>query len=145
MKTSLKPKIYFRNVFTTTIPDTLESDTLYISIPYNSILHKCACGCGEEVSTPLSPSDWELSYNGESVTLNPSIGNWSYKCRSHYWIRENQVVWAGDWSQNQINESRKFHEQHRKPMSKGSAEHEAPAERVPKRKGWRQFIKSLFQ
>lgn len=145
MPTSLKPKIRFRHVFTMTIPDTLESNTLYISIPYNTVLHKCACGCGEEVSTPLSPSDWEISYNGESVTLDPSIGNWSYRCRSHYWIRDNQVVWACDWSQKQINESRKFHEQISQHKHKGSVENEAPSVQVPKRKGLKQFFKRLFQ
>lgn len=145
MPTSLKLKISFRHVFITTIPDTLENNTLYISIPYNTVLHKCACGCGEEVSTPLSPSDWKISYNGESVTLDPSIGNWSYKCRSHYFIRDNQVIWASDWSQKYINESRKFHEQIRQHKHKGSVEYNAPAEHTTKQNKIKQFFKRFFQ
>lgn len=36
-----------------------------------------------------------MKYDGEAVTLSPSIGNGAYKCRSHYFIRENSVVWLG--------------------------------------------------
>lgn len=79
------------------IPDELEDGTLYISITYATVLHKCGCGCGNEVVTPLSPSDWQLTFNGETISLFPSIGNWSFPCRSHYWIRKNEVVWVKDW------------------------------------------------
>jgi len=36
------------------------------------------------------------------ISLHPSIGNWSFECRSHYWIRNNQVVWAGGLTDEQI-------------------------------------------
>jgi hypothetical protein len=52
--------------------------------------------------TPLSPTDWTLIYDGETVTLSPSIGNWSYKCRSHYFIRNSGIVWASVISQEAI-------------------------------------------
>jgi len=96
----------FEHIFTSLIPDALEERTLYISINYNTAVHKCACGCGEEVVTPLSPKDWRMTYNGESVTLHPSIGNWSYKCRSHYWIRDDKIVWAESWSNEQVAKAR---------------------------------------
>jgi hypothetical protein len=144
MPTSIKPNIRFQHIFITTIPDILESNKLYISIPFNTVLHKCACGCGEEVSTPLSPSDWEISYNGESVTLDPSIGNWTYRCRSHYLIRNNQVIWASDWTQKQINASRKFREQIRQNEHSSSAKKETPKQ-DPKQQGLKQFFKMLFQ
>jgi hypothetical protein len=89
------------------IPDNLEQGYIYISLEYNTAIHKCACGCGEEVVTPLSPTDWKLIYNGESVSLSPSIGNWSFKCQSHYWLKNNDVVWAGKMSTKQIVEGRK--------------------------------------
>lgn len=79
------------------IPDKLEDGMLYVSITYATVLHKCGCGCGNEVVTPLSPSDWQLIFNGETISLFPSIGNWSFPCRSHYWIRNNKIVWARDW------------------------------------------------
>jgi hypothetical protein len=36
------------------------------------------------------------------VSLNPSIGNWSFRCQSHYWIRRNRVIWADHWSREEI-------------------------------------------
>jgi hypothetical protein len=52
---------------------------------------KCACGCGKEVVTPLSATDWKLIFDGKTVSLDPSIGNWGFPCRSHYWVRNNRM------------------------------------------------------
>jgi len=84
----------------------LEEGVLYISIDYKSILHKCACGCGTEISTPLSPKDWQITFNGETVSLWPSVGNWSLPCRSHYVIKSNVVIWAEDWSDEKVKRAR---------------------------------------
>lgn len=84
------------------IPEKLEEGVLYISIEYKTATHLCACGCKREVVTPISPTDWELSFNGQSVSLNPSIGNWDFPCKSHYFIRHNSVQWAGGFSKQQI-------------------------------------------
>jgi hypothetical protein len=92
--------------FVDQVPNRVEESTLYISIEYATAIHKCFCGCGSEVVTPFSPSDWQLMYDGLSVSLNPSIGNWSFKCRSHYWIRSNEVVWAADWSKKRVENAR---------------------------------------
>lgn len=96
-----------KHKFVEFIPEHIEPDTIYISIPYATAIHKCCCGCNEEVITPITPNDWSIIFNGETISLNPSIGNWSFKCRSHYWIKNNKVIWAGDWSQEQINSGRK--------------------------------------
>jgi len=90
------------------IPDELEDGILYVSITYATVLHKCCCGCGNEVVTPLSPSDWQLTFNGETISLFPSIGNWSFPCRSHYWIRKNEVKWAESWAEEIISLNRKW-------------------------------------
>jgi hypothetical protein len=79
------------------IPDTLEEGILYITLEYATALHKCACGCGMEVVTPLSPNDWKMIFNGKAVSLYPSIGNWQFTCRSHYWIENNQIIDANRW------------------------------------------------
>lgn len=89
-----------------TIPDRLEEGIFYICERYMTAAHKCCCGCGEEVVTPLSPADWSLRKSGNTVSLTPSIGNWSFACKSHYWISRNQVVWAGSMSQRQIDQVR---------------------------------------
>lgn len=88
--------------FVDIIPDRLEEGMLYVCERYKTVAHKCCCGCGEEVITPLSPADWNLRKAGNTVSLTPSIGNWSFACKSHYWITRNKVVWAGNMSQRQV-------------------------------------------
>lgn len=82
--------------FVDEIPGEIREGYLYLCLSYNAVIHKCACGCGEIISTPLDKKHgWVMQYDGEEVTLSPSIGNGSYKCRSHYFIRENKIVWLG--------------------------------------------------
>lgn len=84
------------------IPEKVEEGILYISIEYCTAIHKCICGCGNEVVTPLSPTDWKLTFNGKAVTLHPSIGNWNFECQSHYWVRNNKIEFAGRWTEREI-------------------------------------------
>lgn len=93
---------HFRPQFVESVPETLDAGVLYVSMGLASVIHLCACGCGQEVITPLSPTDWKLCFDGENVTLHPSIGNWSFRCRSHYWIRGGAVQWSSSWSDGQI-------------------------------------------
>ena len=79
------------------IPEDLAEGTLYVSIPFVTAIHLCCCGCGNEVVTPLDPDGWRLTFDGKSVSLHPSIGNWSLACRSHYWITRNNVHWVPGW------------------------------------------------
>lgn len=88
--------------FVRNIPEELEPGVLYVSMEYGMVSHSCACGCGEEVTTPLTPTDWHLVYDGEAVTLNPSVGNWNLACRSHYVIRRGHVIEAGPWSEREV-------------------------------------------
>jgi hypothetical protein len=76
------------------IPDTLDDGILYVSIAFGTVAHRCCCGCKREVVTPLTPTDWKLTFDGETVSLRPSIGNWNFPCRSHYWITKNRIEWA---------------------------------------------------
>lgn len=92
------------------VPDVLEDAILYISIPYATASHKCCCGCGHEVVTPLSPTDWSLMFDGVSVSLEPSIGNWSFKCQSHYWITNGAIEWAAKWSKDRVELGRSWDE-----------------------------------
>lgn len=89
------------------IPEVLEENTIYITIEYGTAVHKCACGCGNKVVTPFSPTDWKLIFDGETISLYPSIGNWNFKCRSHYWISNNKIQWAEKWSKKKIKAGRK--------------------------------------
>lgn len=89
------------------IPGEVEEGVLYVSIEYCTAIHKCACGCGNEVVTPLSPTDWKLTFNGKTVSLQPSIGNWNFDCQSHYWIINNNVEFVGRWTEKEICSGRK--------------------------------------
>lgn len=82
-----------RPEFVTFAPQKLEPGVVYVSMEYATVLHLCCCGCGNQVVTPLAPARWRLTFDGESISLSPSIGNWSFPCQSHYWISRNQVQW----------------------------------------------------
>lgn len=88
--------------FVDNIPDHLDEGTLYVSEKYKTAVHLCCCGCRQEVVTPLTPVDWRLTRNGDDVTLYPSIGNWSFKCQSHYWIRRSRIQWSYGMTSQQI-------------------------------------------
>lgn len=92
----------FDHEFVEFIPSELKDGVLYISVQYATAVHKCACGCGNKVVTPISPVDWQLLFDGDSVSLTPSIGNWGFPCRSHYWIKSDKVRWAEAWTPEQI-------------------------------------------
>lgn len=83
------------NAFVEFIPDELEAGVLYVSMKCRTTTHLCPCGCDNELPLPISKTQWTLTYNGE-VSLDPSVGNWNFPCRSHYFIRNGAVLWAGD-------------------------------------------------
>ena len=95
-----------RHEFVDYIPDALDEGVLYVSIPFATLMHKCCCGCENEVVTPLDPTDWEMTFDGKSVSLSPSIGNWSLTCQSHYWIIRNRVRWVRRLSDFEIKTGR---------------------------------------
>lgn len=88
--------------FVGSVPEQVDPGILYISLEFKTMIHSCACGCGSEVVTPISPKDWKFTFDGASITVHPSIGNWSLPCRSHYIIRRGNIRWADDWSDEQV-------------------------------------------
>lgn len=88
------------------IPDALEEGIIYVSLPFKTAVHKCCCGCGYEVVTPIGPTDWKARIENGTISLYPSIGNWSLACKSHYWIKKNRVEWALPCNQQQIDATR---------------------------------------
>ncbi len=93
--------------FVKNIPEILEDGVVYISLEYATAIHKCCCGCGSQVVTPLSPTDWKLIFDGKTISLYPSIGNWDSECQSHYWITNDEVEWAPKWTKNRIERGKK--------------------------------------
>ena len=135
------------------IPDNLIDGTVYVSIAFATVAHKCCCGCGNEVITPLSPTDWKLIFNGESISLYPSIGNWSFPCKSHYWIENNKVSWAPRWSREKIDTGRandslakeKYFDTTKSPALRDTlAGNGRTEEDTTKESVWRRLKKRLF-
>jgi hypothetical protein len=95
-----------RHEFVELIPRELELGVLYVSLRYRTATHLCPSGCNQEVMTPLGRDDWTLSFDG-TVSLYPSVGSWGLPCRSHYWIKRDEIVWARTWSSAEIADLRR--------------------------------------
>jgi hypothetical protein len=96
-----------RHKFVDAIPESPAQEVLYISIERKIAVHRCLCGCGQDVATPLAPKEWHLSFDGETVSLFPSVGVWGMPCQSHYWIENDRVYWAGRLSAEKIERLRR--------------------------------------
>jgi hypothetical protein len=103
MKITLKT---IKHKFVEFIPPDLEFGVIYITMIYKSAQHLCVCGCGERVVTPLTPKHWSILFDGASISLDPSIGNWNFPCQSHYWIIKSNIVKAQRWSDYKIKSNR---------------------------------------
>lgn len=90
------------------IPTQLEEGVLYISREYATAVHRCCCGCGSKVVTPLSAAGWRITESTEGLSVRPSIGNWSFPCQSHYWITRNAVEWDAKWGAPRIEAARRL-------------------------------------
>lgn len=101
MSVTLEPE------FVTSVPDELVDGVLYISIPFRTSIHLCACGCRNKVVMPIRPGAWHVTYDGETISMSPSVGNWSFPCRSHYWIRRNTIEWAATWDDDRASRAKR--------------------------------------
>ncbi len=80
---------------------------VYISMKHRTVVLRCPCGCGQLSEFVLDPIRFRMMYDGKSVTFDPSIGNSNLKCRSHFWIRNNQILWCSPmqrWATRQAQE-----------------------------------------
>ena len=136
--------------FVERMPSDLEDGILYIGIETGTILHRCACGCGHEVNTPLGRTDWSFTYDGETVSLWPSVGNWSFPCRSHYVVKNNKVEWASAWTDEEVEAGRRADralkaKQYASPEARSRPEF-APAptaDAVPKLGWWERLLSRI--
>ena len=81
-----------KHLFVDSIPATLQEGVIYVCLKHNIVSHLCACGCGQRIDTPLDPSEWKLTYDGKTISLYPSIGNWDIPCRTHYFISGDMII-----------------------------------------------------
>lgn len=87
------------------IPAKIEPGVFYFSEKYATSMHLCACGCGSDISLAISSAGWKVT-KSSALTLRPSVGNWSYPCRSHYLITDGRVEWANAMSAGAISMNR---------------------------------------
>lgn len=92
---------HLEHQFVRHIPEVLEPGVIYVSMDYATAAHICCCGCRQEVVTPFTPTDWRMTFDGETLSLWPSIGNWNLPCRSHYIIDRSRIIEADSWSDEQ--------------------------------------------
>ncbi len=89
----------YKPMVTDDLPDNLDLATVYLigeGTPWSAAL-VCPCGCGATIQLSLIPNDdprWKVKDHGNGrVSLHPSI--WRTKgCESHFWLKNNRVVWA---------------------------------------------------
>ncbi len=76
------------------IPEEMHEGILYISFKYKTASHFCPCGCKHKIVTPFGKKGWKIRLLFFNATLYPSIGNGTLPCHSHYWIKNNRIIWA---------------------------------------------------
>lgn len=109
--------------FVKSFPSDLQPGVLYVSPHFSTASHSCACGCGREVVTPLSPTQWVLTFDG-TVSLRPSIGNWTLPCESHYIIDHGTIRWSRAFTPDEIR------------RNQADDSHEREMARQPTRQSW---------
>ncbi len=133
--------------FVDEIPEKLIPGQLYISGHYATAVHLCCCGCGHEVVTPFSPAQWQLIFDGEGVSLRPSIGSWSLPCRSHYIIQSGRVIDADQWTEKQAADGQVRDRQLRQAHYAVKDSPVLPSSRpsiLPHRKGWLSKVRGFL-
>jgi hypothetical protein len=121
----------FRLAEVESFPRPLEAGVVYYSERFSGAAHACACGCGMEVITPISPVQWRITRNARGVSLRPSIGNWNFPCRSHYWIIDSTVHWSADMTENQIRAGRAYNSALREQYFKAKNAEQSPSTPQP--------------
>jgi hypothetical protein len=96
------------------MPKQLEPGILYVSEKFGTAAHLCACGCGAKIRTPLGPTEWSVDEAAAGPSLWPSVGNWQQRCQSHYIIRNGKIIWAPQWTKEQIAAGRRFEQDRRR-------------------------------
>ncbi len=86
-------QIIITPIYVEYIPDVsnMIQNEIYISKKYETSVHLCLCGCGNEVVTPLHDNWWNLVENDLKISISPSIGNFNLPCKSHYIITKNKA------------------------------------------------------
>ena len=93
-----KHSIKLKPIFVELLPEfkNIKNNEIWISLKYRTINLRCPCGCGSLTVLTIHPSRWHVLFDGKSISLDGPTGGsvWSVSgCGSHYFIRENTVIW----------------------------------------------------
>lgn len=83
------------------LPALLDNGVVYVSDEFEVAALLCPCGCGHRISLLLGDGHIVKELHG-LADIQPSIGVWDAKCRSHFWLRGGVVMWASRFSEGQI-------------------------------------------
>lgn len=107
---------HYSGAFVDSFPTPMEPGVLYVSTRYSTAGDSCACGCGNEVVTKLSPAKWRITYDGQ-ISLSPSVGAIALPCNFHYFITRGKVDWhrrlSADEAVRALDSDRQSVEKHR--------------------------------
>src|SRR5258708_4785076 len=79
------------------IPKQLNSGVVYHTEEFEIAALLCACGCGHRVML-LVPDGHQVSSEGGTATVRPSIAVCDAPCKSHYFITAGRVEWLPAFS-----------------------------------------------
>lgn len=114
-------------------PSILDDEVVYISEEFEMAALNCACGCGHRVNLLLGDGHTVKNIDG-LADIYPSVGVWDASCKSHFFIRCGDVIWAESWSQDRIDVAMQFQSQrHDEAVS------------VPWYKKWWHAIRNIFR
>lgn len=114
------------------IPSDLQSCNFYYSSRFRTSAHLCACGCGSKIVLPIRDNEWHLQIEEDGFTLDPSVGNREFACRSHYRIIEGRLKWYQPMSDREVELSRARDLRHRQRVYP-----------MPKKKLWERLLGRL--
>ena len=75
-------------------PGKRESGVILVCIKYGVMSLACPCGCGLTMDLSIEPHRWRIEWDGEHLSVCPSVSSSGLPCRSHYWIQSNRIEWC---------------------------------------------------
>ena len=75
-------------------------------------VYPVAASSADDAQTSQNRPHWSFELKGG--LFYPSIGNWQFPCKSHYWISGGEIRWAEEWTPEQIEAGREAEDQRRR-------------------------------
>jgi hypothetical protein len=79
------------------IPKLMKPGVVYHDTEFELAELLCPCGCGHRI-TLLVPDGHQISVDGTTPSVSPSIAVCDAPCGSHFFIREGEVDWLAAFS-----------------------------------------------